>query len=223
MEERISNQIAVYKTQKALLEMQNCLKPAPKEFPWHIHAAGKKEGYSLIRLVAMDYSDKKETISVYANLSPDIVLYLYVQLCFGYEHVLWEEQKIFKDKEKGGVVTRIRIERQETHNGEKRTHPWLVNIGNGKGEVAYNRNGGQYCKSGTYEEEKSVSVYLSDADFFRLLSRTCTVIRAFEQKMLYRDREVRNFQTLYRLIKEELGSLYTERDSRDSDTERDAA
>lgn len=59
MGEKISNQIAVYKTNKVLLEMQNCLKPAPKEFPWHIHAAGKKEGYSLIRLVAMDYSDKK--------------------------------------------------------------------------------------------------------------------------------------------------------------------
>ena len=97
MGEKISNQIAVYKTNKVLLEMQNCLKPAPKEFPWHIHAAGKKEGYSLIRLVAMDYSDKNETISVYANLRPDTILYLYAQLCSGYEYVHWNEQKIFKD------------------------------------------------------------------------------------------------------------------------------
>lgn len=223
MGERISNQIAVYKTQKALLEMQNCLKPAPKEFPWHIHAAGKKEGYSLIRLVAMDYSDRNETVSVYANMSPDTLSYLYLQLCLGYEHVLLEEQKIFKDKEKGGVVTRIRIERQEAHNGEKRTHPWLVNIGNGKGEVAYNRNGGQYCKAGTYKEEKSVSVFLSDMDFFRLLNRTCTVIQAFEQKTLYRDLEVRNFQTLYNLLKKELSFLHTESDRQDQETERDAA
>ena len=221
MKEKISNQIAVYKTQKVLLEMQNCLKPAPKEFPWHIHASGKEEGYSLIQLVAMDYSDENETISVYANLGPDTVLYLYAQLCLGYGDVLWEEQKIFKDKEKGGVVTRIRIERNETHNGEKRSYPWFVNIANGKGEVAYNRNGGQYCRSGTYEEEKSVSVYLSDVDFFRLLNRTCAVIRAFEQKTLYRDREVRNFQTLYRLIKKELLFLRTEDDRQD--TKRDAA
>ena len=103
MGEKISNQIAVYKTNKVLLEMQNCLKPAPKEFPWHIHAAGKKEGYSLIRLVAMDYSDKNETISVYANLRPDTILYLYAQLCSGYEYVHWNEQKIFKDEESAPI------------------------------------------------------------------------------------------------------------------------
>lgn len=89
--------------------------------------------------------------------------------------------------------------------------------------MAYNRNGGQYCKAGTYEEEKSVSVNLTDEDFFYLLSRTQAVIRTFEQKMLYRDWEVRNFQTLFRLIKKELRFLHEEADSQERETERDAA
>ena len=89
--------------------------------------------------------------------------------------------------------------------------------------MAHNRNGGQYCKAGTYEEEKSVSVNLTDEDFFYLLSRTQAVIRTFEQKMLYRDWEVRNFQTLFRLIKKELRFLHEEADSQERETERDAS
>lgn len=47
-----SRQIAVYKTDKALLELVDSLKPAGTAYPAHIHASGEEdeEGYSLIRL-----------------------------------------------------------------------------------------------------------------------------------------------------------------------------
>lgn len=208
MAEKISKQIAVYKTHNALLEMNNCLKPAAKDMPWHIHAEGEDGAYSLIRLVAVDYSEKerKKSVSVYANLKPEDVKFLYMRLCFGFEEVQFREQKIFRNEEKGGIVTVLTIRRSvEAANGKVRDYPWTVKIGNGTGRVRYNKNGGQYCEKGSYVEEKSVSVHLNDMDFFRLLSRTCTVIQAFEQKELYREREVRNFQTLYRLLKKELG------------------
>lgn len=228
MGEKISKQIAVYKNKNGLLETINCLKPAPKEKPWHIHAGGKKEGYSLIRLVAVDYSKGtgKRSVSAYANLLPEDVWFLYMRLCFGFEQVSLEQQKIYNDKEKDGIVTILKITRSDFgKNGERRDNPWIVNIRNGTGMVAYNRNGGQYCKKGSFEEKKNVNIYLDDLDFFRLLYRTCAVIQAFEQKELYREREVKNFQTLYRLIKRDLEALvFRLREPRDREhPEREAA
>ena len=51
-----SRQIAVYKTDKALLELVDSLKPAGASYPAHIHASGEEdeEGYSLIRLQIVD-------------------------------------------------------------------------------------------------------------------------------------------------------------------------
>ena len=53
-------QIAVYKTDKALLELCDSLKPSSRLFPAHIHASGEKaEGgeRSLIRINMLDYSN----------------------------------------------------------------------------------------------------------------------------------------------------------------------
>ena len=76
-----SRQIAVYKTDKALLELVDSLKPAGTAYPAHIHASGEEdeEGYSLIRLQMVDYSagTGQKSVSVYANISPDEALYLY--------------------------------------------------------------------------------------------------------------------------------------------------
>lgn len=207
----VSRQIAVYKTNKCLLETINCLKPAPGETPWHIHAEGKEEGYSLIRFNALDYSKGTgdHAVSVYANLIPEDVKYLFMKLCMGYEEVLFEQQKIFNDPSRGGVVTILRIDRAETNtDGEARRLPWTVDIRNGTGKVAYNKNGGQYCQAKSFREERHVRVLLDDAAFFRLLSRTCAVIDAFEQRHLYRDLEARNFRVLYRMLKEELDKRF---------------
>ena len=68
-----SRQIAVYKTDKALLELVDSLKPAGASYPAHIHASGEEdeEGYSLIRLQMVDYSagTGQKSVSVYANIA----------------------------------------------------------------------------------------------------------------------------------------------------------
>lgn len=82
-----SRQIAVYKTDKALLELVDSLKPAGASYPAHIHASGEEdeEGYSLIRLQMVDYSagTGQKSVSVYANISPDEALYLYSRIFSG--------------------------------------------------------------------------------------------------------------------------------------------
>ena len=218
-EDRISNQIIVIKKKNNLLETQNCLYSSPKKYPWHIHADGKEEGYSRIRLVAVDYSDrtkrdeeerteavKKKSISVYANMTPEQIKYLFMQLCMGYEHIELSSQKFFaEDSTKKGTATLLNIKR-ETYDrkNQKRELPWIVNIRNGSGVSVRNPNGGTHCKKGTYEEEGSVTVYLSDEEMFSILSRTCAVIHAFEQKQLYRERDAKNFQNLFSLIRKDL-------------------
>ena len=54
-----SDQISVYKTDKALLELLDRLKPSSRLFPAHIHASGETAEAgerSLIRLNMLDYS-----------------------------------------------------------------------------------------------------------------------------------------------------------------------
>jgi hypothetical protein len=71
----VSKQICVHKTQNTLLEFNSFLRMAePKDF-WHLHEDIASD-YSRIRAVMVDYS-KEDSISVYANLSPEIIKYLY--------------------------------------------------------------------------------------------------------------------------------------------------
>ena len=76
-EDYISNQIAVYKNSKTLVEFQDKLKSAGIHSYAHIHANGEidadgRKRYSLIGILMKDYSkgtgDKAVTVS--ANLSP---------------------------------------------------------------------------------------------------------------------------------------------------------
>ena len=93
-----SRQIAVYKTDKALLELVDSLKPAGASYPAHIHASGEEdeEGYSLIRLQMVDYSagTGQKSVSVYANISPDEALYLYSRIFSGVQTFFMSRQKI---------------------------------------------------------------------------------------------------------------------------------
>ena len=74
----VSKQICVHKTQNTLLEFNSFLRMAePKDF-WHFHEDFASD-YSRIRAVMVDYS-KEDSISVYANLSPEIIKYLYSRI-----------------------------------------------------------------------------------------------------------------------------------------------
>lgn len=203
----VSRQISVYKNQSALLELNNCMRPACSLFPWHIHAQGEEgeEGYSLIRAVMLDYSKKDSSISVFANLSPELVKYLFAQMQRGVEEFFFAQQKIFHDRDvadvDAGIVTCFSIKRNPFDSaGNERRMPWQVEIQNGTGRIAHNRNGGQFCEKGTYRKERSVLVSLKDEEIFMLFARADAVIRAFEQDSLFRKRNANNFRKLYQML-----------------------
>lgn len=89
----VSKQICVHKTQNTLLEFNSFLRMAePKEF-WHFHEDFASD-YSRIRAVMVDYS-KEDSISVYANLSPEIIKYVYSRIWNNVQEFKFFQQKIF--------------------------------------------------------------------------------------------------------------------------------
>lgn len=199
-ERKPSRQIAIHKGKKGLLEFENCMMPPSVWFPWHLHAEGGKdeEKASLIRLVMVDYSDRDNTVSVYANLRPSEIKWLHHQILQGVD-VSFSQQKIFREDKRSnnGKVTYLSINRYETDpEGKKREQPWRIEIQNGTGVAASNSIGGQYCKKGSYRKKKGVTLYLNDADVFMLFSDVVTVIRACEREHLFHGRDVENLKKL---------------------------
>ena len=89
----VSKQICVHKTQNTLLEFNSFLRMAePKDF-WHLHEDIASD-YSRIRAVMVDYS-KEDSISVYANLSPEIIKYVYSRIWNNVQEFKFFQQKIF--------------------------------------------------------------------------------------------------------------------------------
>lgn len=200
-----SKQICIHKGKKSLLEFINCMQPPSLWYPWHLHAEGmEEEGKpSLIRLVMVDYSDRKNTKSVYANLKPKEVKWLYHMIFMMVKEVSFSQQKIFrKDKSLDeGVVTCLRITRQETDgNGAKRELPWYIEIRNGTGIAVRNSAGGEFCKKGSFREKKKVCINLSDADAYMLLVEVITVIYQCEREHLFHRRDVDNLNKLLKRI-----------------------
>lgn len=208
-------QIAVYKTDKALLELCDNLKPASSLFPAHIHAAGEKAEAgerSLIRLNMLDYSKGKgdHTVSVYANISPEEVKYIHSVLFSHLSEFNFSQEKIFGGPDSDGysIVQKVQISRYETDNqGRKRNYPWTVEIQNGRGIAVRNSNGGKYCKKDSYECEQRVRLSLNDKDMFILFARAEAYVRAFEQEFAFRRNRIGNFTSLYQMLKKEIEQL----------------
>lgn len=201
-EREVSKQIAVHKGKSSLLELNNCMKPASRLFPWHMHAEGREDeaGASLIRLVMVGYGSREEHVSVYANVLPEHIKYFYTQMANGVEEFSFSQQKIFRESPdtREGKVTYFSISRHEYNaKGERRNYPWYVEIQNGTGLVEKTRTGGQHCKKGSYIARKKVSIYLTDMDIFVLFCRANSVILAFERDTLFHFRDVQNLHTLF--------------------------
>ena len=161
-------------------------------------------GRSLIRMVMVDYS-RKDSVSVYANISPEQTKYLYNLIRMRAKEVYFYEQKIFGKKEgraKEGIVTCVTIQRHEADSsGKKRERPWQVEIQNGTGTVAYNANGGQFCEKGSYKMQKKSTIYLDDFEIFSLFGRAASVVEGFERDALFHRRDLENFRKLVAQIK----------------------
>lgn len=179
-QERITGQIAVHKTDKKLLEFIDGLNPAPLLDYAAIHAGvvrpHEKDGqrvYSVIRIVAQDYSRKGEpSVRVKANIAPEEVAYFAEAVKSGVKDFMFTAVKIFGNPDKQGFcpMTKLWVSRAvNAADGETLTRPWKVDIENGKGRKAQGKNGGAYCQNGSYVMDKKVFVNFTDYEFFKLL------------------------------------------------------
>ena len=211
----ISGQIAVYKTDKALLELYDSLKAASSLFPAHIHATGEKAECgerSLIRMNMLDYSEETQgnTVKVFANISPEETKYIYSALFCHLPDFNYQQEKIFgtPDEEGYSIVTKLQISRYDTDSqGRKRNYPWYVEIQNGRGMAASNANGGTYCRKDSYICDGKVKLFLSDRDMFTLFCKAYSYIQAFELEYAFRQNRVGNFASLYKLLQKELQEM----------------
>ena len=210
-----SGQIAVYKTDKGLLELTDSLKPSSRLFPAHIHAAGEKaEGgeRSLIRVNMLDYSSGKGENTIYAsdNLTPEDVRFIYSAL-FGHLPAFdFRQEKIFGEPDEKGysIVRKMTISRFQTDSqGRERRYPWYVEIQNGIGIQAHNANGGIYCKKDSYQCQRKVALFLNDRDMFTLFARAEAYIRAFELEYAFRKNRIGNFASLYQMLAAEIKKI----------------
>jgi len=186
----ISNQIAVYKNSKTLIEFQDKLKVASLEAYAHIHADGERCGdgrkkHSLIGILMKDYSggtgDKSVTVT--ANISPEEAKFILSRITAGFQEYSFQQEKIFGSPDEHGyaTVTKLRIIRAPKDNkGNERKLPWYIEVENGKGIPLKNASGGTYMKSASFVSSGKVYANLSDLDLFRLLSRVSSYVDSWE-------------------------------------------
>ena len=186
----ISRQIAVYKTDKKLVELVDKLNPAPLELYAHIHAHGDdaedgRRVYSNIGVVLQDYSSGTGTNTkrATANLLPDEALYIFSRVQNGVETFEFHTDKIFGQPDKDGrsQVTKLTVKRANIgSDGKTRRFPWYIEIENGTGIPAKTQIGGTYCQPGSFVSAVKLFANLNDLDFFKLFCRASQYITAWE-------------------------------------------
>ena len=190
-EEYISNQIAVYKNSKTLVELQDKLKAASMYSYAHIHADGEtgedgRKMHSLIGILMKDYSKGtgNNAVTVTANISPEEAKFILSRLTAGFLEYTFQQDKIFGEKDAKGYsrVSKVRIQRAtKDSKGNIRKLPWYIEVENGKGIPQKNANGGTYMKANSFISEGKVNANLSDLDMFKLFSRTSSYIDCWEK------------------------------------------
>ena len=135
-EDYISNQIAVYKNSKTLIELRDKLKVASLECYAHIHADREEteDGFrkhSLIGILMKDYSrgtgDKAVTVT--ANISPEEAKFILSRLSAGFQEYTFQQEKIFGTKDAKGYaqVSKLRIIRAtKTVKGQPGSSPGIL-------------------------------------------------------------------------------------------------
>lgn len=190
-EDYISNQIAVYKNSKTLIEFQDKLKIASVCSYAHIHADGEPDAdgrrkHSLIGVLMKDYSNGTgdKAVTVTANISPEEAKFILSRLTAGFREFNYQQDKIFGEPDSEGYskASKIRISRSvKDAQGNVRKFPWYIEIENGKGIPQKNSTGGTYMKANSFICEGKAYTNLSDLDLFRLLSRVSSYIDSWEK------------------------------------------
>lgn len=187
----ISRQIAVYKTDKKLVELIDKLNPAPMEYYAHMHAQGDdipdsdRRMYSNIGMTLLDYSagTGDNTKRAEANLTPDEVQYIFSRCEACMPTFEFKTDKIFGKPDEHGraKVVKLVIRRATVgSDGKPRKYPWYIEIENGSGVPQKTAVGGTYCQSGSFQSEVKIFANMSDLDFYKLFNRANCFIEMFE-------------------------------------------
>lgn len=186
----ISNQIAVYKNSRTLVEFQDKLRAASIWNYAHIHADGEQgeEGrkvHSLIGILMKDYSrgTGEKAVTVSANVSPEELKFILSRLTAGFQEFVFQQEKIFGEKDTKGYarVSKVRfIRAARDSKGTERKLPWYIEVENGCGIPQRNANGGTYMKANSFISRGKVYASMSDIEMFRLLSRVSSYIDCWE-------------------------------------------
>jgi len=189
--EYITNQIAVYKTNKKLIEFKDKLQYATPLKYAHIHSYGEKDDkgrniISNIGIVLQDYSNGTgdKTIKVEVNLAPEDIQYIFNRLCIGQEEFELSQEKIFPTLDDSGkwFVSKIIVKRATIGaDGNKRNYPWCILVENGRGIPANTDSGGRYIQPKSYVTDKKVFININDRDMFKLLKRVDSYIETWEK------------------------------------------
>ena len=88
--------------------------------------------------------------------------------------------KIYGEPNKNGlcIAKKTTIVRNEIYNGQKQKLPWLFKIENGYGRKAKSSTGGYYMEKGTFKEENTEFVKISDYDLLKALYPVVETIKA---------------------------------------------
>ena len=127
-EDYISNQIAVYKNSKTLLEFQDKLKVAPINSYAHIHAGGEtgadgRRTHSLIGILMKDYSKGTgdKAVTVCANISPKEAKFILSRLTAGFSEYTFQQDN--RRQRRTGLCKGIQSADHPRHKGQQRRSP----------------------------------------------------------------------------------------------------
>ena len=210
----VNRQIAVLKTGNYLVELVDNLKPAASYFTAHLHARGdkytdregknKRDESSLVQIFMRDYSNKDaESTAVYMNLEPERIRWYHNWVSLGVPEYHDSQEKIFgkPDPEGYSIVTKIKVSRQDSYNGQKKNRPWSILVENGKGIKQEYPNGAIVCKSGSYVPLKKVVANLTDYEFYMLMTRGVKYLDAIENRYMLQPMMTGLFNTLFMALK----------------------
>ena len=189
--EYITNQIAVYKTNKKLIEFKDKLRYSSILKYAHIHSYGEKDDKgrninSNIGMLLQDYSNGTgdNTVKVEFNIAPSDVKFIFSRLKIGQANFELKQDKIspITNEQGKNFVSKLIIKRATVGpDGKTRIYPWTISVENGYGEAAKAETGGTYIKPNSYKKEKSVFININDIDLFKLLDSSNTFIEVWEK------------------------------------------
>ena len=185
----VQNSIAVYKTDKKLIEFRDKLNPSMcdnyAELHGHDGINGSNKTYSIIGVVLLDYSNGtgNNTIKVSVNITPEDIFWIQNALFLSKSDFQLDQTKIFGFPDQNGYsqMTKINVKRADRDNsGNVRRYQWCISAENGVGIAQHTQIGGTYCQSGTYQAQKKAYINLNDYDMFKIINRTARYIQQFE-------------------------------------------